>query len=84
VLNRKLENPPEGALITAGDLGLPGETVPDTAVLVALRWDGPPEYPYIHGRFSTGGPDQLVNADLHTPALREISARLGLRQVWGT
>lgn len=73
--------------LTAADLGVEGATttptglLPGSAVLVELRWDGSPEFPYIHGAFSGGTPLRTVN--LHTHALRELSRRLHAHHVWG-
>ncbi len=80
VLDGRLAGLPPAEAVTAGHLGL-SHKVPAHAVLVALRWDGPPEYPYVHGRFSADADTALV-ADLDADALREVSRRLGLRQVW--
>ncbi len=76
--------------VTADQVGLTGVTsvmhhdehLPGSAVMLRLRWDGPPSYPYIHGEFSVG-PGQLVVVDLHTEALRLLARHLGLRQTWG-
>jgi hypothetical protein len=69
--------------ITAGQLGLGDPSVPDAAVLVRLSWDGPPEFPYIHGRFSQSSAGADLHAEVHTAALRELSKLLGLHQRWG-
>ena len=66
---------PGAPRITPADLGLTGG--PSGAVLTDVSYDGPPEYPYIHGSFD----GRLV--DLHTSALRELSRRLHLHHVWG-
>ncbi|WP_375431844.1 hypothetical protein [uncultured Friedmanniella sp.] len=75
--------------ITAADLDLAGAaTAPAptsplsaTAVLVELRWDGSPAYPYIHGAFGSGTGARTVL--LHTHALRELSHRLHAHHIWG-
>lgn len=73
--------------LTARDLGVEGKTtspagqLPGDAVLVEVRWDGPPEFPYIHGAFSGGAPLRTVS--LHTHALRELSHRLHAHHIWG-
>jgi hypothetical protein len=87
--------------ITAADLGLDGagcswpaaSQLPATAVLHRVSWDGSPEYPYVHGHFTTagaadgaaagGGPRDSNVVDFHTRVLRELSHRLGARHVWG-
>jgi hypothetical protein len=77
-LNEALQAP--GAVrVTAADLGFADATsgVAPGAVLTGVSFEGPPEYPYIHGRFG----DQTL--DLHTPALRELSRRLRLHHTWG-
>lgn len=71
----------DGELLNGVDGGLPGE-----AVLVQLGWDGSPEFPYIHGRFSVAGgadPGGLLHVDLHTAALKSLARKLGVRQRWG-
>lgn len=73
--------------VTATDLGVGGATtspaglLPGDAVLVEVRWDGSPEFPYIHGAFTGGAP--LQTANLHTRALRELSHRLHAHHIWG-
>lgn len=84
---RLLDHRPD--TITAADLGLadaptspaPPGLLPGDAVLVEVRWDGSPEYPYIHGAFRTGAGPRTVN--LHTRALRELSHRLQAHHLWG-
>jgi len=89
-LNARLHE--QGARITAAELGLEGaagldarlpDGVPADAVLERLCWDGPPEFPYVHAHFAVAGRDLSGIVDLHTGALRELSARLGVRQQWG-
>lgn len=90
-LNRRLAGPPDPPRITAAELGLggsdaprPAAALPDRAVLIRLCWDGCPAYPYVHGHFDAGAPESGSEVvDLHTPALRALSHRLGLRQQWG-
>ena len=92
-LNVRLLDPSRDAEVTAAQLGLEGSKVssgpevgglPDSAVLHRVCWDGPPEWPYIHGHFALGrgGLDSLV-VDLHTDALVALSHRLHVRQLWG-
>jgi hypothetical protein len=86
-LNARLASGPRGAAISAEDLGVAGATVTagsgeghslaGSAILTRVAWDGPPEFPYIHGHFG----DAVV--ELHTAALRELSHRLGLHHRWG-
>ncbi len=61
--------------------GRAGETLPDSALLVRLSYDGPPEYPYIHGHFRSDG--KIVRAELHTAALQALAHHLHLQQLWG-
>ena len=79
--------------ITASDLGLasaeslasrPDGGMSPSAVLVRLCWDGPPEFPYIHAHFATGGQGSDRIVDLHTATLKELGRRLGVRQQWGS
>jgi hypothetical protein len=82
-----------GSEITAAELGLEGAKqlsggadggLPGSAVLIRVCWDGPPEYPYIHGHFVVADTRAAPIVDLHTAALRKISRRLGMRQQqWG-
>jgi hypothetical protein len=61
------------------DSRLPGE-----AFLTGLSFDGPPEFPYVHGHFRTDLSDQVsLTVDLHTDALRKLSQLLGLQHIWG-
>ncbi len=66
---------------TTGPAHPPAEPLPATAELVQLGFDGPPEYPYVHGRFQADGGEVL--ADLHTAALQELARLLRLQQRWG-
>jgi len=94
-LNDRLSKRDATEAISASELGLEGSAVlsvgdaghhvlPGDAVLERLSFDGPPEFPYIHARFrpSPADPGSLT-VDLHTHALRELSRRLHLREVWG-
>jgi hypothetical protein len=71
--------------VTAGDLGLAALDAggpPESAALLDLSWEGPPEYPYVHAVFRAGaGAD--VTVELHTQALRTLSSRLGFHHHWG-
>jgi hypothetical protein len=59
--------------------------LPDRAILVRMCWDGPSEYPFVHGHFRTfAAPDGALVVDLHTAALQTLSHRLGLRHSWGS
>jgi len=81
-------------VITAQDLGLagtpmaprrPGNRLPASARITWVCWDGPPEFPYLHGHFAAeGSSDSELHVDLHTAALRELSHRLALRHDWGS
>ena len=59
-----------------------------TAHLRYLTAEGSPEFPYVLGHFSTTpvvGRDRAdLVVELHSAGLRRLSARLGLRQCWGT
>lgn len=92
-LNAHLTSSPYASTITAALLGLEGaklvrghsgDGLPGTARLRRLCWDGPADYPYIHGHFSTNanGDAQLV-VDMHTAHLKVLAHRLSLHQVWG-
>jgi hypothetical protein len=91
-LNDRL-TPEVGALeVTAGELGVaqvpllsdPAGTLPARAVLTRLGWDGPPQFPYVHGHFAHSPlQDAPLVVDLHTTALRLLSRRAGLRHRWG-
>jgi hypothetical protein len=94
-LNRRLADPTTyQRVVTADDLGLADAQLlngvdgglPGSAVLVQLGWDGSPEFPYIHGRFSVAGAvdaASLLHVDLHTAALNALAHKLGIRQRWG-
>jgi hypothetical protein len=81
--------------IRASDLGLQGagltsgrdkdrSSLPGDAVLVRVSFDGPPEFPYVHGHFRTDLGDQdSLKVDLHTEALRKLSHLLRLQHAWG-
>jgi hypothetical protein len=81
--------------ISAADLGLTGVPVlsgrdaehnglPAQALLERVCYDGPPEFPYIHAHFRPSPTDPgSVTVDLHTRALRELSRRLHLHEIWG-
>jgi len=75
---------PAGKGVTAQSLGVSDDSVPASALLVALTADGPPEYPYLHGRFAVGPGGPVVVVDLHTPALVALSRHLHLHHSWGT
>lgn len=94
-LNDRLAFRDANESISAADLGLAGAVVlpmpgaaqdglPGQADLERVGYDGPPEFPYIHAEFR---PDRseaaLVRVDLHTDALRKLSRRLHVREVWG-
>jgi hypothetical protein len=92
-LNQRLAEHTRYAEVTADDLGLAGAellnevsgTLPGQAVLVRVDWDGNPEFPYIHGRFSVRDSDDegSLHADMHTAALSKLSHKLDLRHRWG-
>ena len=63
-------------LRTAGQL-------PDAAVLVRVSWQGSPEFPDIHGHFTSGQGGPPLCAAMHTAALDQLGRHLGLRQRWG-
>jgi hypothetical protein len=96
-LNSRLTTGHHRVRVTAADLGLAGaplstsaaasnpSSLPGTAILVRVCWDGPPEYPYIHGHFNAAdGTQESGVADLHTQALERLSHQLHARQRWGT
>lgn len=86
---------PGARRFTAADLGVAGGatggagTLPPNAVLTRISWDGPPEYPYIHGIFGgagaagTGAKGGGQRIELHTAALHELSHGLRLHHRWG-
>lgn len=90
-LNERLRSQ-GGAGVHAADLGLVGAvvtgsapgTLAGSAVLVQLSWDGAPEFPDIHGHFSSsaGGEGTWV-VDFHTAALKLLSQRLHAHHIWG-
>jgi hypothetical protein len=90
-INDRLRATRNAPVITAGQLGLsggsdsPGSTgLPGSAALVRLAWDGPPEYPYIHGHFAVaGGQSASFVAEMHTASLNELSRLVGLHHRWG-
>ena len=61
-----------------------GSSLPEEASITGLSFDGPPEFPYVHGHFRTDLSDHgSLTVDLHTDALRKLSHLLGLQHVWG-
>lgn len=87
-LNLRLANT-RSPVITAGEIGMTGAhphadptaSLPASATLDKVTWEGSPEFPTIHGHF--GGSAKIMSVDLHTAALQEASRRLHLRQRWG-
>ena len=78
--------------ITAGRLGLRQvncrsggqlSRLPETAELIQVAWDGPPDFPNLYGHFSIASRPGHVIVDLHTPALRQLCHVLRVQQVWG-
>ena len=54
------------------------------AVITGLSFDGPPEFPYVHGHFTTDlSVHGSLTVDLHTDALRKLSHLLGFQHLWG-
>jgi hypothetical protein len=92
-INERLTAARNAPVVTAEELGLsgvadsagsPAADLPASAVLVRLAWDGPPEYPYIHGHFAAAlGQNATLVAELHTAALNELSHLVGLHHRWG-
>jgi hypothetical protein len=87
-LNARLPERNGSLTVTAGDLAMdaaqhPGSPLQPENALVGLDWDGPPQFPYIHGLFTVPGHAEPVMVELHTAALRELSRRAGLRHTWG-
>jgi hypothetical protein len=90
-LNQRLQR--ETRQISARDLGLADvsllsgglrSTLPANASLNRLCWQGPPEFPYIHGHFSTAvHKDGALLAEMHTETLKTLCMALNLRQQWG-
>jgi len=85
-----------GTAVTAADLDLAGRAdggsggtasggLAPGAVLDHLSAEGPPDFPYIEGRFrgAGGGGGDLVGVEMHTAALRRLSETFHLRHVWG-
>jgi hypothetical protein len=82
-----------GEAISASLLGLQGAELtsdgadgrlPAEAILARLSFEGPPEYPYVHGHFRRSpGDEGSLTVDLHTDALRKLSHLLHLQQTWG-
>jgi len=71
----------QGAELTSGDAG---GRLPAEAVLARLSFEGPPEYPYVHGHFrSSPGDEGSLTVDLHTDALRRLSHLLHCQHTWG-
>lgn len=77
---------------TAGDLGIgaemqerhaTGDQVSESAILIGLIWEGPPQFPYIRGLFHVEAHHDPRPVDLHTESLRRLSLLLGLRHTWG-
>jgi len=76
---------------TAAQLGLDGVRprqrargpLPGTAVLTRVWWAGAPAFPDVRGVFDGSGAGGDLVVDLHTPGLRTLSRRLGLRHAWG-
>lgn len=66
--------------VTAGDIGLPPE-VPADAPVVNVWIQGSPEFPYLFADVTIGS--SPVHVPLHTPALVQLSHRLGLHHRWG-
>jgi hypothetical protein len=90
-LNQHLTDRPPSPAITADAIGMTGapldpaddRDLAEDDVLVRVSWQGSPEFPDIHGHFSTGRGGPPERALLHTAALHELSRLLGLRQRWG-
>jgi hypothetical protein len=74
----------QGAHLSPGDDDDDDSTLPGEACLTGLSFDGPPEFPYVHGHFRTDLSDQVsLTVDLHTDGLRKLSQLLGLQHIWG-
>jgi hypothetical protein len=84
--------------VTAQVLGLAGQSVegvgaaacpdglPASAILDHLSAQGPPDFPYVAGRFHAAidGPQTPeLQVSLHTAALRRLSHHFGLHHLWG-
>ena len=57
--------------------------LPETAELIQVAWDGPPDFPNLYGLFSIASRPGHVIVDLHTPTLRQLCHVLRIQQVWG-
>ncbi len=69
-----------GAPLRSGSRG----SLPGSAELRGLTWDGIPEFPTLHAVFAPGtASDSRLVVELHTESLHELGRRLGLRQAWG-
>jgi hypothetical protein len=94
-LNDRLAARDPAETISAADLGLAdvivvshgdgeGLGLPAEALIERVCYQGPPEFPYIHAHFRPDPAEiATLTVDLHTGALRELSHRLHLRDVWG-
>jgi hypothetical protein len=60
-----------------------GAGLPASAVLTGVRWEGPPHYPYVYGRFGVGAEPDAFEVDLHSDELGLLSSLLGLQHRWG-
>ena len=94
-INNRLHEWEGGHAINASLLGMQGvkrvsgsvdddDVLSGEAVITGLSFDGPPEFPYVHGHFTTvpSGHGSLT-VDLHTDALRKLSHLLGFQHLWG-
>jgi hypothetical protein len=91
-LNNRLSEHQSGPRVTASELGLAGARMlsgradgglPGSAVLARLGWEGPADFPYVHGHFGVVGQKASLVVELHTAALGELGRRFGVRQQWG-
>ena len=74
----------QGVKLSPGNDDNDDNTLPGEAFLTGLSFDGPPEFPYVHGHFRTDLSDHVsLTVDLHTDALRKLSHLLGLQHIWG-
>lgn len=74
----------QGVKLSPGRDGDDDSSLPGEASITGLSFDGPPEFPYVHGHFRTDLSDHgSLTVDLHTDALRKLSHLLGLQHVWG-
>ena len=89
-INQRLEH----QVVTAADVGaggsvlltgrVAGGTLPSSAVLIRIDWDGDPTFPYIHGQFAEhAGGKVLWRVDVHTSFLKALDRVLALQQAWG-